>query len=291
MTPARVGRSGSRGCADGYAMSCSAGLKPQIHRSSPTDRPLRAERDRRAVANDGDGDRPPRLDADQMRDGVERRRGRPFTATIRPRPAGRRRPRASSPLRPRDLALGRVRRRAADREDETKMRNAARMFASRPGRDDGDALPRRRAPVRVVATCPPPRRAAPARTERAPRRQGRRSSPRARAPGTRRAPPRSPPPRERVARVARPARALAAPRIAGSSRICRSRAAGRCMPGSRTSPPSGIAPIPYSIPLPLDLHDGRREADVEAPRPHPDRERHAEVPELVDEDEQRRDRR
>ncbi len=25
--------------------------------------------------------------------------------------------------------------------------------------------------------------------------------------------------------------------------------AGRCMPGMRTSPPSGIAPMPYSMPL------------------------------------------
>ena len=38
--------------------------------------------------------------------------------------------------------------------------------------------------------------------------------------------------------------------------------------------------------LALDLDEGRREADVEAPRPHPDRARHPEVPQLVQEDEQ-----
>ncbi len=40
-------------------------------------------------------------------------------------------------------------------------------------------------------------------------------------------------------------------RNAGVMNAWRSRADGRCMPGMRTRPPSGIAPIPYSIPLRL----------------------------------------
>ena len=42
---------------------------------------------------------------------------------------------------------------------------------------------------------------------------------------------------------------LGCSRTAGSTNTCRSRAAGRCMPGIRTRPPSGIMPIPYSMPL------------------------------------------
>ena len=43
--------------------------------------------------------------------------------------------------------------------------------------------------------------------------------------------------------------------------------------------------MPYSIPLRVVFSDRRREADVEPPRPHAERERRDEVAELVDEDE------
>ena len=40
-------------------------------------------------------------------------------------------------------------------------------------------------------------------------------------------------------------------------------------------------------PFPLPLHEGGREEDVEAPRPHIHRKRREEVPGLVDEDQER----
>ena len=46
-------------------------------------------------------------------------------------------------------------------------------------------------------------------------------------------------------------RAPGSSRSAGAMNATRSCGAGRCMPGMRTSPPSGIAPMPYSMPLRL----------------------------------------
>ena len=46
---------------------------------------------------------------------------------------------------------------------------------------------------------------------------------------------------------------LGSSRSAGAMYASRSRGDGRCIPGMRTSPPSGIAPMPYSMPLRLIL--------------------------------------
>ena len=227
---------------------------------------------------------------DQTRDASNVATRRPFDGDdpVAGLQAGRRGRRAGSDRG--DLAWA-GRRPAADGEDDEEDEERDEDVRERPGGDHGDALPRRRAPVRVRRRAlldVAQRRARPSAARPASTVRG--DAPRARARRTRLGRRRSPRRRARGARAARPARGAVAPRIAGPSRSCRSRAAGRCMPGSRTTRRAGSSRS-RTRSRALDLHERRREADVEAPRPHPDRERDAEVPELVDEDEQRRDRR
>ena len=144
--------------------------------------------------------------------------------------------------RPRGLPASRheQEREEHDREDDVR---------AGPGGDRDEALPGRGLPVRVRAErVAQLREALVQRSGRAGRELllARRPARARRAPRPPRADTR---PRARASRARRARRAPAPPPRRARSGGRRRDGAGRCIPGIVTKPPSGIAPIPYSMPL------------------------------------------
>src|SRR5581483_3448186 len=176
---------------------------------------------------------------------------------------------------------GRRARRVHRREDEERDEDVR----ERAGRDDGDPLPRRRAPVSVrarslVDVAQRPLGAAP-RARREPRvlhLQAQVVEPCARAVVVR-----------RLERPPYPLHVRRQPRIladGGARERVDVASGGTVHPGDPDEAAERDHPDAVLDPVAAHLEERRREADVEAPRPHADRERDEEMAELVQEHEQ-----
>ncbi len=220
-----------------------------------------------------------------MRRCVERARG-PAVDGDDPIPGLEARGGRRSPARDReDLGAGSLRRTSAEREDEEQNQERDGDVRERPRGDDGHSLPRRAAPVRL-------RRGA--LLHLAERPLGRASRARRQLCST----------QLLLDLRARPPRRLVVLHLESASKRADGRHEARLLTNRRLDEQTQIArrrpihagqldeaaerdhPDPVLDALALDLDEGRREADVEAPRAHPDRARHPEVPQLVQEDEQ-----
>src|SRR5579862_335142 len=249
------------------------------------DRVPRAERHPLAVAYDGQGDRPSLARADQMRDDGERPRRLTVHGDDAIAPAQPRARRGSPRLDRGDSGRRALRRAAARREDGEEDEERDHDVRDGPRSDHRDALPRGSAPVGVrrrplldVPQCPLRRASRRARevcgsdlllelrirsAGRVVVLRGERTSHRERG--------------------RRDRRLLLHRRLEENLQISRR---GTVHARDTHEPAERDHADPVLDPAVPDLREGRREADVEAPRPHPDGERDAEVTELVEEDEQ-----